>query len=185
MAEEIPDKLFFRIREVTEITGVKPHVLRYWESEFSRLSPRKSRSGQRVYQKKDIETVLKIKQLLYDERYTIAGARRRLAGKEKPETATIKDVSDVPSFAGSPRDGHSDLAGAGERDGSWGRPLRKAPVGVGFKPVPTLSEGKREEESLTDGQAKGLTGAGPEIVDMLKAIRQELQSLLLLLRGRP
>jgi len=77
---EIPDKLFFKIGEVSKLTDVKSHVLRYWESEFPSLNPPKNRAAQRVYRKKDIETVLKIKQLLYDENYTISGAKKRLRG---------------------------------------------------------------------------------------------------------
>ena len=71
-------KLYYRIGEVAEITGVKPHVLRYWETEFRWMAPPKSRSKQRLYRRKDIETILAIKKLLYDERYTIAGARQQL-----------------------------------------------------------------------------------------------------------
>jgi DNA-binding transcriptional MerR regulator len=71
-------KLYYRIGEVSQITGVKPYVLRYWESEFRLMAPQKSRSKQRLYRQKDIETILAIKRLLYAERYTIAGARRRL-----------------------------------------------------------------------------------------------------------
>ena len=77
-ALEIPNKLFFKIGEVCEITDTQPYVLRFWESEFPQLAPRKNRSGQRVYQRKDIETVLRIKKLLYEEEYTIAGARKKL-----------------------------------------------------------------------------------------------------------
>ena len=73
-----PDKLFYKIGEVSRIVEVEPYVLRYWETEFSFLKPRKSKSGQRVYVKKDIELLLKIKQLLYQERYTIEGVRKRL-----------------------------------------------------------------------------------------------------------
>lgn len=75
---EIPSKLFYKIGEVCEITDTQPYVLRFWESEFPQLAPRKNRSGQRVYQRKDIETVLQIKKLLYEEEYTIAGARKKL-----------------------------------------------------------------------------------------------------------
>lgn len=75
---EIPDKLFFKIGEVSKLTDVKPHVLRYWESEFPMLNPPKNRAAQRVYRKKDIETILLIKALLYDENYTISGARKRM-----------------------------------------------------------------------------------------------------------
>lgn len=73
-----PDKLFYKIGEVSKIVGVEPYVLRYWETEFPFLKPRKSKSGQRVYVKKDIELLLQIKRLLYQERYTIEGVRKRL-----------------------------------------------------------------------------------------------------------
>ncbi len=75
----IPEKLFYRIGEVGRITGVEPYVLRYWESEFPFLKPRKSSSGQRLYIKKDIENILEIKRLLYKERYTIEGVRKRFS----------------------------------------------------------------------------------------------------------
>ena len=75
---EIPDKLYFKIGEVAEITGVKPYVLRYWESEFKVVSPSKSRSRQRLYRKSDVELIFWIKKLLYEERYTINGARKKL-----------------------------------------------------------------------------------------------------------
>jgi len=78
VTEQIPDKLYFKIGEVAKITGVKPHVLRYWESEFKVVRPIKSKSNQRLYRKKDVEAILKIKNMLYNERYTIAGAKRRL-----------------------------------------------------------------------------------------------------------
>jgi len=73
-----PDKLFYKIGEVSKIVGVEPYVLRYWETEFNFLKPRKNKSGQRVYIKKDVELLLAIKRLLYQERYTIEGVRKRL-----------------------------------------------------------------------------------------------------------
>jgi DNA-binding transcriptional MerR regulator len=90
-----PDKLFYKIGEVSRIVGVEPYVLRYWETEFSFLKPRKSKSGQRVYIKKDIETLLKIKRLLYQERYTIEGVRKRLglssvSVEPKPEQPPVQ-----------------------------------------------------------------------------------------------
>lgn len=78
MSVEIPDKLYFKIGEVAALTGIKTHVLRYWESEFSLFRPTKSRSRQRLYRRKDIELVLRLKDLLYNQGYTIAGARRKL-----------------------------------------------------------------------------------------------------------
>ena len=75
---EIPNKLYFRIGEVSDIVGVKPYVLRYWESEFPDIKPSKSKSGQRLYKRRDVDLLLRIRQLLYEERFTINGARKRL-----------------------------------------------------------------------------------------------------------
>jgi DNA-binding transcriptional MerR regulator len=104
MKKEIPNKLFFKIGEVCEITDTQPYVLRYWESEFPALAPAKNSSGQRIYRRRDIETVLRIKQLLYEEGFTIAGAKKRLevelAGRaDTPSTARAADVSEEPSVA--------------------------------------------------------------------------------------
>lgn len=74
----IPDKMFFKIGEVAKITGVKPYILRYWESEFPHLRPTKGRSQHRLYRRKDVEDILRIKQLLYEEKFTIAGAKKVL-----------------------------------------------------------------------------------------------------------
>ena len=77
-APNAPAKRYYRIGEVSRITGVKPYVLRYWESEFRWMAPQKSRSKQRLYRKRDIDMILLIKRLLYGQRYTIAGARKKL-----------------------------------------------------------------------------------------------------------
>ncbi|MCU1328001.1 MAG: transcriptional regulator, MerR family [Bryobacterales bacterium] len=78
---QIPDKLFFKIGEVSQLVGVEAYVLRYWESEFRGLSPKKSSSGQRMFRRKDVELLLQIKHLLYDQKFTIEGARKALADK--------------------------------------------------------------------------------------------------------
>jgi DNA-binding transcriptional MerR regulator len=75
----IPDKLFFRIGEVSQIVGVEPYVLRYWESEFRAVSPKKSNSGHRMFRRRDVELLLEIKRLLYERKYTVEGARRALS----------------------------------------------------------------------------------------------------------
>jgi DNA-binding transcriptional MerR regulator len=80
-AVAIPEKLFFKIGEVCELTGVQAHVLRYWESEFPMLAPQKNRAGQRTYRKRDVEMALRIKELLYDDQYTIAGAKKKLSSE--------------------------------------------------------------------------------------------------------
>ena len=74
--QPIPDKLYFRIGEVSRLTGVKQYVLRYWESEFAGLGPKKSGTGHRLYRRKDVELLLEIKHLLYEKRFTIEGARK-------------------------------------------------------------------------------------------------------------
>jgi DNA-binding transcriptional MerR regulator len=80
---EIPDKLYFRIGEVSRLAGIKPYVLRFWETEFSSLGPKKSGKGHRLYRRKDVELVLEIKRLLYDNRYTIEGARKFLDSRSR------------------------------------------------------------------------------------------------------
>ena len=86
MKSLIPDKLFFKIGEVAHLVGVEQYVLRYWEDELDELKPTKNKSGQRLYQKKDVELVLEIKRLLYEEKFTIAGAKKRLKKNNKKET---------------------------------------------------------------------------------------------------
>lgn len=85
---ELPVKLYYRIGEVSQIVGVEPHVLRYWETEFRSIRPQKSRKGQRIYSRRDVDKLLKVKDLLYTHGFTIAGARRRLR-----ETATEAEVA--------------------------------------------------------------------------------------------
>jgi DNA-binding transcriptional MerR regulator len=82
-----PEKLFYKIGEASRIVGVETYVLRYWETEFPFLSPRKSKSGQRVYTKKDIDLILQIKKFLYDDKYTIDGVRQKLGGNNQQEKA--------------------------------------------------------------------------------------------------
>jgi DNA-binding transcriptional MerR regulator len=83
---ELPAKLYYRIGEVAGIVGVEPHVLRYWETEFRSVRPQKSAKGQRIYSRRDVDTLLKVKDLLYAHRFTIAGAKRKLreGGVEPP-----------------------------------------------------------------------------------------------------
>ena len=93
---EIPQKLFFRIGEVCDLIQVQPHVLRYWETEFPTLAPQKNRAGQRVYRRKDVEMVMRIRDLLYVEKFTIAGARKRLIEEAKK--------GGIPKLKSSPRE---------------------------------------------------------------------------------
>jgi DNA-binding transcriptional MerR regulator len=90
---EVPVKLYYRIGEVSQIVGVEPHVLRYWETEFRSIRPQKSRKGQRIYSRRDVDRLLKVKDLLYTHGFTIAGARKRLReGGAEPEAARPVEV---------------------------------------------------------------------------------------------
>jgi DNA-binding transcriptional MerR regulator len=100
----IPDKLYFRIGEVSELARTKPYVLRYWETEFPTLKPTKSATGHRLYRRPDVEMVFEIKRLLYEEGFTIEGARKHLAGNSagvaetKPGNSSRLDDAQVKAI---------------------------------------------------------------------------------------
>ena len=114
--QEIPNKLYFRIGDVSKLAGVKPYVLRYWESEFSQLRPKKSGTNQRLYPRKEVELILEIKRLLYDKRFTIEGARKALEQRGKavppPKPAVKPRKQQAALFAmeeGIPRESWSEV----------------------------------------------------------------------------
>ncbi|MDQ6652035.1 MAG: MerR family transcriptional regulator [Acidobacteriota bacterium] len=111
-AVAIPEKLFFKIGEVCELAGVQAHVLRYWESEFPMLAPQKNRAGQRVYRKRDVEIALRIKELLYEDQYTIAGAKKRLANDLRAG-GKLKVVSSESGGEGSEQSASLTTSGRG------------------------------------------------------------------------
>jgi DNA-binding transcriptional MerR regulator len=111
---DLPAKLYFRIGEVAELVGVEPHVLRYWEREFRSIRPTKSAKGQRVYSRRDVESLLRVRELLYREGFTIAGAKKKLQrsgqepreSREAPELAEPESpTADRPSALSAERDG--------------------------------------------------------------------------------
>ncbi len=134
---EIPDKVFFKIGEVSELAGVKPYVLRYWETEFS-LVPRKSKSGQRLYRRKDIERILLIRRLLYSEGFTIAGARRYLSRLKREDIARLLQQEHLTI------------------DKSEAVPPSKPSAGGDLKGVVSKRRGVRRG----DGKAGGVSGKG-------------------------
>jgi len=102
-APEIPDKLYFKIGEVSDLLGVEPYVLRYWETEFNALSPKKSGTGHRLYRRKDVELLLRIKHLLYDRKFTIEGARQTLQEETRgPKARTAKATAQRELFSSDP-----------------------------------------------------------------------------------
>lgn len=139
----IPNKLYFRIGEVSKLIGVEPYVLRYWESEFPEIKPSKSKSGQRLYKRRDVELLLQIKELLYEERYTINGARKRLKDWSRGEGREL----DVAEIKESPKERQLDAfsfedEGPGER-GDTERAHHVPPGGV-----KVLKKIRRDLESL-------------------------------------
>ena len=93
---KIPDKFYFKIGEVSKIAELPSHVLRFWETEFKRIKPRRTESGQRSYTKKDIEIILEIKHLLYEKKFTIDGARKFISAKAEAESpATRRFLKDL------------------------------------------------------------------------------------------
>jgi DNA-binding transcriptional MerR regulator len=98
----IPEKIYFKIGEVCDLVSVQAHVLRYWETEFPMLSPQKNRSGQRSYRRRDVEISLRIKELLYDEMFTIAGARKRLQTEMREPTRLRGMPNDLTAGGASP-----------------------------------------------------------------------------------
>lgn len=95
-----PSKLFYRIGEVSRITGLEPYVLRYWETEFPHIKPEKGNSRQRLYKQKDLDTILQVKELLYKQGFTIAGARKKLNGRSEKDSGAaiataIKELREI------------------------------------------------------------------------------------------
>jgi DNA-binding transcriptional MerR regulator len=105
--QEIPDKLYFRIGDVSRLAGIKPYVLRYWETEFPAISPKKSGTNQRLYRRKDVELILEIKHLLYEKRFTIEGARKAIESRPKqiaPPKRSSRDVKQATLFGAAGAD---------------------------------------------------------------------------------
>ena len=112
LAPEIPDKLYFRIGEVARLAGIKPYVLRFWETEFPSLGPKKSGTGHRLYRRKEVELVLEIKRLLYEKRFTIEGARKFLDTRGKTEPGAAGASKPRKSKPGQSKNLQGDLFGA-------------------------------------------------------------------------
>jgi DNA-binding transcriptional MerR regulator len=160
MEKQIPNKLFFKIGEVCEITDTQPYVLRYWESEFAALAPAKNSSGQRIYRRKDIETVLRIKQLLYEEGFTIAGAKKRLEAEVAAGGPKTRSLHAVPE------------PGAGERAAE--------PVAEGGEPEEAASRRRAPKASAPAARAATAQSEDHLRRGLAKALRQAREILALL-----
>jgi DNA-binding transcriptional MerR regulator len=150
----IPEKLFFRIGEVCELIKVQPHVLRYWETEFPMLAPQKNRAGQRVYRRKDVEMVLRIRDLLYEEKFTIAGAKKKLAEEMRHNPARAK----APARESAPVEEVEEKA----------EPLEP----LSYEPPPPPATSSPVEATIT-----------PQARRALRIIKRDLEALLTMLNS--
>jgi DNA-binding transcriptional MerR regulator len=172
----IPEKLFFRIGEVCDLIKVQPHVLRYWETEFPMLAPEKNRAGQRVYRRRDVEMVMRIRALLYEEKFTIAGAKKKLqeelhrgGSRGRVESQQQPHPTDAPTApaqtAQIPLPAQPDLPGF--------------PVGIPDTPL-TAASAPGASASNADGNPMGLT---PQARRAIRLIKLDLEGLLTLLNS--
>jgi DNA-binding transcriptional MerR regulator len=161
MADEpvvIPEKIYFKIGEVCELVGVQAHVLRYWETEFGMLSPQKNKSGQRSYRRRDVEIALRIKQLLYNEMFTIAGARKKLQSEQRDGTKSKSPVVSEP------------------KQPSYGRPEAPTLFDTGFEteevaPATQVSPPTQSYAADQRDALKVVAGHLLELREMLKSTR--------------
>ena len=168
----IPEKLFFKIGEVCDITGVQAHVLRYWESEFPMLAPQKNRAGQRTYRKRDVEMVLRIKELLYEDQYTIAGAKKKLvseirgASKLKVVTPDMNASSVAAATEDTPKESNI-------RDASQLQPPSAPPAMVAAAPSYASDEEAvpvQPQTPLTDERRAALRRLGEQMRELLSLL---------------
>lgn len=162
-APAIPEKLYFKIGEVCDLVGVQAHVLRYWETEFPQLSPQKNRSGQRSYRRRDVEISLRIKELLYDDMYTIAGARKKLQA-ELREPPKLKIVHPEPMSQESVPE--HDSPGLFDED----LDIDEVHVEPGTAEIPSIESGQQQQFSREQVEAiHSLSNQLLELREMLKS----------------
>ncbi|HEX8472889.1 MAG TPA: MerR family transcriptional regulator [Pyrinomonadaceae bacterium] len=174
-AVSIPEKLFFKIGEVCDITDVQAHVLRYWESEFPMLAPQKNRAGQRTYRKRDVEMVLRIKELLYEDQYTIAGAKKKLTselrGASKLKVVTPEMSANAPNASTASPPPTLNVAPA------------TAPVSQSIEPTSAVTSSRANFDEVNASPASVQTGVPmtDERRAAIRQLRQDLHELLNLL----
>ena len=164
VSSRIPEKLFFRIGEVCELIKVQPHVLRYWETEFPMLAPQKNRAGQRVYRRKDVEMVLRIRDLLYEEKFTIAGAKKKLMDEMRGGSGRVKGAASEPT----------------QPDPIQVDPLEADQAQFELPPEPDEAEVMSAPEPIEPASEQTIT---PQARRALRVIKRDLEDLLTLLNS--
>jgi DNA-binding transcriptional MerR regulator len=194
----IPQKLFFRIGEVCDLIKVQPHVLRYWETEFPMLAPQKNRAGQRVYRRKDVEMVLRIRDLLYEEKFTIAGARKRLAEENRKGIAPRLRPSSKEKTAESEPENEMELQAPDEffeadedleiKEQHNTAPQKTNKPPAVEKPAATNSAANPPSTSIEQILSTAIStqpeqGMSPRAQLALRVIKRDLEDLLTLLKA--
>ncbi|HSY21246.1 MAG TPA: MerR family transcriptional regulator [Polyangiaceae bacterium] len=176
-AAGLPAKLYFRIGEVAELIGVEPHVLRYWEREFRTIRPTKSRRGQRVYSRRDVETLARIRALLYDEGFTIAGAKRKLAAGAASHDGASDADDDRMEDGGVSHD---------ERLETAARPTTAAASTTADAPTLATVATAPERTRATESEIAPQRAAMPRLArERLVALRDEIEAFLAELEPTP
>lgn len=176
-AADLPDRRYFRIGEVATLLGVKPYVLRYWETEFPQVRPQKSRSGQRLYRRREVEVLLDIRALLYDRGYTIAGARKALREMEEARLGGRPASELAPLPATEPPPANTDGTAMGQVS------LRPTQPPVSLGPTPAAHASEPPLPSLTPQRAEQLTLALAQVdTALLEELRDGIRDLLSLCR---
>jgi DNA-binding transcriptional MerR regulator len=162
-----PEKLFFRIGEVCELIKVQPHVLRYWETEFPMLTPQKNPAGQRVYRRKDVEMVMRIRNLLYEEKFTIAGAKKKLLDEMRGGSAKARVPARPAAPAPAPEPEPEPVMAAPEPP-----PVPPPPVETAAAEAPAPAQAPATEQTLS-----------PQVRRALRVLRRDLEDLLTMLNA--
>ena len=165
-----PGKLFYKIGEVSRLAQVEPYILRYWENEFPALSPKKSRGGQRVYRQKDLDLVLSIKKMLYEEGYTIAGARKKILEGGRSGSAGIKKEAGDTGNTGTMESGDTETT---EADAAAGMRAEPSPD------PPTAETNNSPQMSLPFSGS----GASAGIQDALLKVKAEIKEIIELVKS--
>jgi DNA-binding transcriptional MerR regulator len=183
----LPAKLYFRIGEVAGLVGVEPHVLRYWEREFRSIRPSKSAKGQRVYSRRDVENLLRVRDLLYGQGFTIAGARRRLREKgseasgEQSEAATgaeeaFAPTSEALSEPSAPRLSPEQPVGARAPESAESAPSASSASSFRAHPEASASLGGHPSNGNRPGDSSRMRGQLEDLKSEIEAFLQELET---------
>lgn len=187
---ELPSKLFFRIGEVASLVGVEPHVLRYWEREFRSIRPTKSKKGQRVYSRRDVESLLRVRDLLYRDGFTIAGAKKQLQrGGVEPLSAEMFEVepaSEPSILAGAssagPTSASSSVVGPALVSPLVTAATTAAAVAT-FEPRRAVTVAAAAEAPAREVVRPAKPAPDPRVREQLQALRAEVEAFLLELDG--